>query len=139
MKISISVGILSFKRTDLLIETLCCLNSNYMYELVILNNNDYCILNEIQGFIPKNAKLVYLWDGINYGVSSGRRKLINATSKEVMIILDDDIYLDDFDVIIDNVINEFSLSDKISALAFNIKEFKSKNIIDMRSHIKIRK
>ena len=125
----ISIGILSYKRTDLLIETISCLNNknNKNLELIILNNNeDKCIYNDVLSCLPENMDLNYIWDKCNYGVSTGRNLILNNCTGDVIIILDDDVFIEDFDSILKSVLNDFSSDDELSAIAFNIKDFSTK-------------
>ena len=129
IKFDISIGILSFKRTDLLLDSLkCLLGSSFNIELLVLNNNDFCIYNDIQSLInsDQGITLKYLHTGHNLGVSSGRRLLVDEASSDYMILLDDDIYLNNIDLIIKNTIDVFNNEKDVSLLAFNIKEYSTK-------------
>ncbi|EKF6806078.1 glycosyltransferase family 2 protein [Vibrio parahaemolyticus] len=125
--VSVSVGILSYMRTDLLLDTIKCLElSHGRVELIVLNNNeDFCIKNEIEQVLPKRVTLKYIWDKKNHGVSCGRRVLFENCNNDIMILFDDDVYIDNFQKIYDDVVFSFSEDKSLGAIAFNIKEFKS--------------
>jgi GT2 family glycosyltransferase len=122
----VSIGILSYKRTDLLLDTLRDLSSvTQSVELVLLNNNeDMDILNEVSSLLDghENLKLNYIWDRNNYGVSSGRRRLIEACTGRWMILLDDDVAIPDINRVVTDVIGEFESAPTTKAIAFNIVE-----------------
>ncbi|EMO5888547.1 glycosyltransferase [Proteus mirabilis] len=125
----ISIGILSYKRTDLLIKTLeDIVKANCPINLVILNNNDYCILNDIKNILEKNVliKLTYIYHKKNYGVAIGRRILVDYCKTQYMILLDDDISIPDIDILINDVKNCFQQNKNIKGIAFNIKEYGKK-------------
>ncbi|ELI5732798.1 glycosyltransferase [Vibrio fluvialis] len=125
----ISVGILSYKRTDLLTETLNdLLGSKFEFELIILNNNeDICILSDIKSVIgrDKNIILNYIHDNKNYGVALGRRKIIDSCQSDYIIMLDDDVAVPDFDLTIKSCLEIFSSESEVKGVAFNITEFSS--------------
>lgn len=128
-KFDVSIGILSYRRTDLLLETLSCLlGSAFKIELVLLNNNDFCILDEINPLISSspNITLNYLYTGENLGVSTGRRLLVDSAKSKYMILLDDDVFFENIDTIIGNTIDVFDSENDVALLAFNVKEFSSK-------------
>ncbi|EGR3203882.1 hypothetical protein DC889_25015, partial [Vibrio parahaemolyticus] len=114
-------------RTDLLLDTIKCLElSHGRVELIVLNNNeDFCIKNEIEQVLPKRVTLKYIWDKKNHGVSCGRRVLFENCNNDIMILFDDDVYIDNFQKIYDDVVFSFSEDKSLGAIAFNIKEFKS--------------
>ncbi|AYV13201.1 glycosyltransferase family 2 protein [Shewanella algae] len=120
---SISVGLLSYARTDLLIETLSNISSdNFNIKVYLLNNNpDVCILNEVRQYVCQGVQLEYYWFHENLGVARGRRKLVELCTERYMILLDDDVYIEDFDKICANVSNEF-LDEKVGGIAFHILE-----------------
>ncbi len=122
----ISIGILTYGRVDEFRETIeCLLNTNLELEIVILNNNEKesGVLNFLESKLTSNFTLNYIWDSFNYGVASGRRKLVEATKSDVMILLDDDVYLPNFNIIIEKVISEFESDSLLGGIAFNIKQF----------------
>ncbi|EMA2410235.1 putative Glycosyltransferase involved in cell wall biogenesis [Vibrio cholerae] len=125
-KINLSVGILSYKRTDLLLDTIDCLiDSSYEFELIVLNNNDFCILDELNSKLQgvNNAHLKYIFPGENLGVSLGRNRVVNECSGDFLILLDDDVHLENFDLIAEQTIKEFSSDNTLGAIAFNILEY----------------
>ncbi|WP_261857302.1 glycosyltransferase family 2 protein [Photobacterium sanguinicancri] len=117
----ISVGLLSYSRTDLLIETLKQIRSDkFQVTVYLLNNNpDFCILDAVEPHICKGVTLKYFWFNKNLGVAQGRRKLIELCSERHMILLDDDIYVTDFSAICSRVDDEFSDA-KVGGIAFHI-------------------
>ncbi len=126
----ISIGVLSYKRTDLLLETLSELaNLEYKVDLIVVNNNeDFCILDQIKQEICnfKNVNLLYIHDWINYGVSNGRRKIIEHCKTDYIVLLDDDVAVPDINSCITSVLDEFSKFTDVKGIAFNIKEFSTK-------------
>jgi len=125
----IAIGILSYKRTDLLVSTLkdICKTSENI-ELIILNNNDdFCIQEDILNVIShkNNINLKYIYDNYNYGVGKGRRKLIEECTSDYIIMLDDDVSIPNVNVLIQEVKKTFSSDDLIKGIAFNIKEFQT--------------
>jgi len=128
--IDISIGLLSYQRTDLLKETISSfINTEFVIELVLLNNNEWCIFDEIHDFIKdyKNIELNYLHYKKNLGVSSGRRAIVDNCSSQFLLILDDDICVDDFDSLVSNVLKEFNSNPLLGAIAFNITEYQTGN------------
>lgn len=127
----ISIGILSYKRTDLLLDTLKdIVNVNDDVEIIILNNNiNECILSEIESVINLSDKinLKYIHDNCNYGVALGRRKIIEHCDNDYIIMLDDDIKIPDINMIITSCLNCFSVDKSLAGIAFNIKEFSTLN------------
>lgn len=124
---SIAIGILSYLRTDLLLETLddlSCVEDEV--ELIILNNNvEIDIKAELLNspiVQKKNVSLKYLWDRKNYGVASGRRKIIEECTSSHIIMLDDDVHVPDINKMIKEVTFSFSSISELGALAFNILE-----------------
>ncbi|HDY8131510.1 TPA: glycosyltransferase family 2 protein [Vibrio vulnificus] len=124
----ISIGLLSYKRTDLLKETINCLsNTKYKVELILLNNNDYCIRDEIESFLLgfSNITLNYIFLGKNIGVSQGRREIVEHCTSEYLIVLDDDIFIESFDLLVSSVLDTFYKDASLGAIAFNIAEYKT--------------
>ncbi len=125
----VTIGILTYRRTDLLIETLrdIC-KTNKFIELIIVNNNENLdIYNDIS-FIENNKKieLLYIWDKKNYGVANGRNKIIENLKTDYLIIFDDDIVIPDIDKIIDNCVRNFNNDENIGGIAFHIKDNNTK-------------
>jgi GT2 family glycosyltransferase len=122
----ISVGLLSYKRTDLLKETIkSFVDTSFEVELVLLNNNVSSIYEEISDFLPSKSNLTlnYLSYGKNLGVSEGRRKIVENCNSDILIILDDDVEVKGFDNIVERVLGEFHCDSNLGAAAFNIKEY----------------
>ncbi|MCL4127085.1 UNVERIFIED_CONTAM: hypothetical protein GTU68_017508 [Idotea baltica] len=125
----ISIGILTFGRDDDFKETInCLLDIKLDIELVILNNNELegGVLDYLKNILPDSIALNYAWDGVNYGVASGRRKLIEITKSDVMLLLDDDIYIENLDNKICKIKDEFIENSSLGGIAFNIKQFSNK-------------
>ena len=122
----ITIGVLSYLRTDLLLQTIDCIkDTTFNVDVIILNNNDFCIksdLDSIQG-IPENVNINYVFCGENLGVSKGRAKIVELCTTEYLILLDDDIYLENIDVIIENTLLNFEREPLLALQAFNIKEY----------------
>ncbi|EHZ2845100.1 hypothetical protein V9657_001926 [Vibrio vulnificus] len=120
----IAVGLLSYARTDLLIETLKCIRSeDFKIKIYLINNNhDQCILDDIIHYIDKRAELKYHWFGENLGVARGRRKLLELCSESHMILLDDDIHIEGFNNICQSVSDTFS-DKRVGGIAFHIQEY----------------
>jgi len=123
----LSIGILSYKRTDLLLDTVHdLLPVKQPVELILLNNNeDIDILADVQALVAGHPYITlnYIWDRKNYGVSSGRRRLFEACSSRWMILLDDDVAIPDINLAVDSVVDEFERSPNTKGIAFNIVEF----------------
>ncbi|TNV21255.1 glycosyltransferase [Buttiauxella sp. B2] len=123
----ISVGILSYKRTDLLLLTLLdIVKTQNEIELVLLNNNeDVCIYQEITSIISQNKKITlkYIWDNVNYGVAIGRRKIVDECSGDILFVFDDDIHIENIDTIFDLCLDSFIADESLASIAFNIKEY----------------
>ena len=127
-KFDISIGLLSYQRTDLLKETISSfLNTEYNIELVLLNNNEFCILSEIQLFIQgyPNIKLNYIHFGENLGVSKGRRAIVENCHSEYLLVLDDDVDVECFDSLVSSVLTDFNSEPELGAMAFNIVEYQT--------------
>ncbi|MEI7230353.1 glycosyltransferase family 2 protein [Pectobacterium carotovorum] len=126
MSEKISIGILSYKRMDFLIQTISDLiKIERAIDLIILNNNEsYDFYNEIRDLTIGNnlVNIVYIWDKVNYGVSCGRRKIVESCKTKFLILFDDDIHCPDINVITDKVIYSLT-NDNISGIAFNIFEY----------------
>ncbi|MDA3043935.1 MULTISPECIES: glycosyltransferase family 2 protein [unclassified Campylobacter] len=125
----VTIGILTYQRTDLLVETLKdIIKSKYKINLVVVNNNENIdVFNEIE-FIKQNKKinLIYIWDKMNYGVAIGRNKIIENLHTDYMIIFDDDVVIPDINNIIENCVYTFSSNKHIGGIAFHIKDNNSK-------------
>lgn len=129
----LSILIISYGRDIEVLETLTCLNkySGENIELLFLDNNKSCDLKEkVENIFLNNKKInvKYFNDGINYGVAQGRNYLIERASGEILITLDDDINIDDINNVILKVKNYFN-NNEIGALAFNIKNFYTRNAL----------
>ncbi|MDR0603311.1 MAG: glycosyltransferase [Bacteroidales bacterium] len=125
----ISIGILSYKRTDLLVETIKnIVVSNYEIDLIILNNNkDIDIKEDIDMILidKTNITMQYIWFHKNLGVATGRREILFACKTDIIIMLDDDVVIPSIDIIISNVINEFESDKTLGGVAFNIIDIKT--------------
>ncbi|MEZ9407412.1 glycosyltransferase family 2 protein [Vibrio sp. 10N.286.48.F5] len=125
---SVSIGLLTYQRTDLLIKTIedIC-KTKLDVELIVLNNNvDMDVFSDINNtIVDSNVNLVYLWDKKNHGVSSGRRRLTKAASRDIMILFDDDVVIPDIDLIIHSVLNAM-VDPSVYGVAFNIIDYKTK-------------
>lgn len=119
----ISIGILTYKRTDLLLSTLKDINTTTQdVEIIILNNNeDLDVLDEIKNTLTNdNIKLKYIWHKKNYGVSSGRKVILDNCQTQYIILYDDDVCIPDIDGIINHVVTEFDNNKKTFGISFNI-------------------
>lgn len=127
----ISIGILSYQRTDLLLKTIFDLTYVRAHvDLIIINNNEnFCIEDEIRQVIKHcgNINLIYIHDKVNYGVAIGRRKLIEACTTDYIIMLDDDVSIPDINKVVATTLDEFKTDSQVKGIAFNIKEYTTKN------------
>ncbi len=125
----ISIGLLTYKRTDLLISTIKdIVASEYKIDLIVVNNNeDIDIVNELY-FIKDypHINLIYIWDRRNYGVSIGRNRIIEEVKTQYVIILDDDVDIPSIDTIIDDCVYNFEKDSTIGGIAFHIKDIKTR-------------
>ena len=126
-----SVGILFYKRLNDIIALFQCLSkSSLKFELILLNNDNIDISNEVD-FINNNDNIdfKYIHHFNNYGVAKGRNIIIENSSNDILIFLDDDVVFDDFNNILLQC-NQYFLSDsKLCAIAFKIISFDNKNIV----------
>lgn len=127
----ISILIITYKRENELIETLKCFKKykGELLELLILDNNEIDTLkNKIfQVLDNKKIELRYFNDKKNYGVALGRNYLIEKAKGEILITLDDDIFIEeDINTFIKKIENYFKRDPKIGCLAFNILNYYSK-------------
>ncbi|EAQ66013.1 hypothetical protein MED121_02340 [Marinomonas sp. MED121] len=123
---NISIGILTYGRDEYFFDTInCLLKIKHKIEIIVLNNNENenGIKNKIENSLPANIRLKYIWHGKNYGVSTGRKMLVDNTSAEVMILLDDDIYVENPNEMICFVNTEFEQDLLLGGIAFNIVEY----------------
>jgi GT2 family glycosyltransferase len=120
----ISIGILSYKRVDLLLETIKNIAiTHYNIDLIILNNNeDIDIEGNIRVLLENanNINLRYLWFYKNLGVATGRREILSSCKTEIIIMLDDDVVIPSIDSIISNVFTEFENDNTLGGISFNI-------------------
>lgn len=125
----VSIGLLTYKRTDLLLATIKdIVTSKYKIDLIIVNNNeDINIIDELD-FIKNhpNIHLKYIWDKKNYGVSIGRNKIIEKVTTPFLIILDDDVAIPSIDIIIEECILCFETDKTVGGIAFHIKDIYTK-------------
>jgi GT2 family glycosyltransferase len=120
----ISIGILSYKRVDLLLNTIKnIVISDCDIDLIILNNSEDIDIEENIRILLENASnihLQYLWFRKNLGVATGRREILSSCNTEYIIMLDDDVVIPSIDLIISNVCNEFANDNTLGGISFNI-------------------
>lgn len=127
----VSILIITYGREEELIETLNNIN-NYneeIIELLILDNNDTNKLeNYIREIFKENKKIIlrYFNEGINYGVALGRNYLIKKAKGDILITLDDDIEIENINNLVIKVKKYFRENTQIGCLAFNIKNYYSR-------------
>lgn len=130
----ISILIITYGRIQELLDTLACI-SKYQgdkIELLLLDNN---LTNQLESRIKevfldsKYIKVRYFHDGVNYGVAMGRNYLIHKARGDILITLDDDIDINDITRLINKVKYYFSKCNNVGGLAFNIKNFYSRNAL----------
>ena len=127
----VSILIITYGREEELIETLNNIN-NYneeIIELLILDNNDTNKLeNYIREIFKENKKIIlrYFNEGINYGVALGRNYLIKKAKGDILITLDDDIEIENINNLVFKVKKYFRENTQIGCLAFNIKNYYSR-------------
>lgn len=124
----LSILIITYGRYQELLETLESINrySGESIELLLLDNNSSDKLKlECESVFSSNSKIefTYFNDGINYGVAKGRNYLIEQAKGDILITLDDDIECEDITQLVNNVRCYFSNNKNVGALAFNIKNF----------------
>lgn len=125
----ISLGILTYKRMDFLFQLINDINKvKYKIDLIILNNNEELDnYFEVQSAIDNpGINLIYIWNKINYGVSKGRRIIVDSCQTDYLILLDDDVHLPNINIIIEKVSDEFDADNILGGIAFNIIEFSTK-------------
>lgn len=130
----ISILIISYGRKNELIETLKCISeySGDTVELLFLDNNEFDHLKEdVERVFNNNpdVNLKYFHDGINYGVAKGRNYLIERAKGDILITLDDDLYIEDINILVKKVSEYFYHNENLGTLAFNIKNFYTKNAL----------
>ncbi len=127
----VSILIITYGREEELIETLNNIN-NYneeIIELLILDNNDTNKLeNYIREIFKENKKIIlrYFNEGINYGVALGRNYLIKKAKGDILITLDDDIEIENINNLVFKIKKYFRENTQIGCLAFNIKNYYSR-------------
>lgn len=124
----LSILIITYGRYQELFETLGSINrySGESIELLLLDNNSSDKLKlECESVFSSNSKIefTYFNDGINYGVAKGRNYLIEQAKGDILVTLDDDIECEDITQLVNNVRCYFSNNKNVGALAFNIKNF----------------
>lgn len=130
----LSILIITYGREQELFETLDCINkyNGEKIELLLLdnNNNDDLKKNVSNIFSDnENIEFNYFNDGINYGVAKGRNYLIEKAKGNILLTLDDDIECHDINFLIERVRFYFNENRNVGALAFNIKNFYTKNTL----------
>ncbi|EIT9970630.1 glycosyltransferase family 2 protein, partial [Escherichia coli] len=68
----------------------------------------------------------YIWNQKNHGVSEGRRIIVENCNTDYLMLLDDDIYVEDINLICRKIINSFDSDKFLGAIAFNIIDFNTK-------------
>lgn len=122
-----SILIITYGRDEEFFDTLKCI-SKYDeddIEVLILDNNKN---NELESKIHSifkdcSFKYKYFSDGTNYGVALGRNYLIKEATGDVLITLDDDVEFDSINELVGKVENYFNKYSSVGCLAFNIKNF----------------
>ncbi|MGQ0285788.1 glycosyltransferase family 2 protein [Pasteurellaceae bacterium 22721_9_1] len=126
----ISIIIITYGRKEELFETLKCINQyqGEDIELLLLDNNPSNALEAaVKELISNsNIRFIYFQDGVNYGVAEGRNYLIEKSRGDILITLDDDIEIDNITQLVNKVESYFSENRNVGALAFNIKNFYSR-------------
>ncbi len=117
----LAIGILTYQRTDLLIDTLSDLEPIFdKVNIYIVNNNeDMCVKDDITSKFH-SIDFEYIWYKKNLGVSEGRNQLISKCKEEVIVLLDDDVRVPEPNKLYKEVISEFNYNNNLGALAFNI-------------------
>jgi GT2 family glycosyltransferase len=132
----ISIGVLTYKRNDDLIATLKTIvetsSNKDNIELIIVDNNLISAESDILSTIdlPTTWRCIYDHDGKNKGVAGGRNRIVELSTCEIIIFLDDDIC--DFDIsdIIYKTNMSFFEEPLLGALAYKIIDAKTNNIND---------
>lgn len=122
---------ISYGRTEELIETLKCINeyNGNVIELLFLDNNKVNTLKDsVENIFKDNLdiKVKYFHEGINYGVAQGRNYLIERAEGDILITLDDDLYIEDINILVKKVTEYFTQNKNVGGLAFNIRNFYTK-------------
>jgi GT2 family glycosyltransferase len=128
--VTISVGLLTFRRTELVCDVIRRISeSSSTIDLIVINNNeDFDVLSEISELVNNkpNIRLIYHWERKNLGVPGGRKKIIDLCQTRHVILLDDDVDFETLDLIGQAVAKGFEGDERIKAIAFNIREFVSR-------------
>ncbi|AYM23505.1 glycosyltransferase family 2 protein [Escherichia coli] len=125
----VTIGILTYKRMDYLISLIKDLNAvKIKIDLIILNNNENIdVFNDIADILDSNfINYKYIWNQKNHGVSEGRRIIVENCNTDYLMLLDDDIYVEDINLICRKIINSFDSDKFLGAIAFNIIDFNTK-------------
>ncbi|MGL5757205.1 MULTISPECIES: glycosyltransferase family 2 protein [Bacteria] len=128
-----SILIITYGREEELYQTLYDI-AKYQendLEVLILDNNETNFRKDIIENIFKNTyiELKYYNDGKNYGVALGRNYIIQKSSGDILITLDDDIEIKDINLLVKKVENYFSIYSEVGCLAFNIKNYFTKKAL----------
>ncbi|MGL6115422.1 MAG: glycosyltransferase family 2 protein [Cetobacterium sp.] len=125
----ISINIITYGREKEFLSTLedICKYRGKNLEVLILNNNiEDRLKNQMEEiFKNKNIVLRYYHLGKNLGVALGRNYLIERSLGEYIVTLDDDVYIENINDLLEKV-EKYLKVEKIGALAFNIKNYYSK-------------
>lgn len=125
-----SILIITYGREKELYETLVDI-SKYKkkdIELLILDNNDSEIRQSkvLDIFKAVDFEVKYYNDNKNYGVALGRNYLIKKAKGDILITFDDDISIPNINILISRIESYFLLEKNVGALAFNIKNYYTK-------------
>lgn len=127
IKLLKSILIITYGRTEELYSTLRDISKyrNNDLEVLILDNNLNNSRKKKIEEIFKNTQIIlkYYHDGNNYGVALGRNYIIKKSIGKVLITLDDDIEIEDINNLVGKVSNYFENNKEIGCLAFNIKNY----------------
>ena len=120
MDAKISVIVLTYKRDDILQETLkrvkSSMGSEVPYKLILVDNNKD--LTSREHFIEDFDYYLYMKNDFNAGVTGGRMTALRALEGEIAIFIDDDALLEVNEDFPNDLLNEFSDSPDLSVIAF---------------------
>ncbi|OOF67866.1 glycosyltransferase family 2 protein, partial [Rodentibacter caecimuris] len=130
----ISLLIISFGRYQEVLETFQCINKyqgNQVELLFLDNNSERKLETALSSIIESNSSILfkYFHTGENLGVAEGRNLLIEKAQGDILITLDDDIEIEDITFLIKKVIDYMENNTLLGALAFNIKNYFTRNAL----------
>ncbi|MCR1837560.1 glycosyltransferase [Pasteurella caecimuris] len=130
----ISLLIISFGRYQEVLETFQCINKyqgNQVELLFLDNNSERKLETALSSIIESNSSILfkYFHTGENLGVAEGRNLLIEKAQGDILITLDDDIEIEDITFLIKKVIDYMENNILLGALAFNIKNYFTRNAL----------